>query len=72
MGPKDDDGGWGGDDEVEKHLEEIHKAEVDALVAHTASIMESGGTQELADVIMKEEIARMEAEFASAPKRESS
>ena len=70
VGPKDDDGEWGGDDEVERYLEEIHKAEIDALVAHTATIMENGGIQELADTIMKEEIARMETEFAS-PQRES-
>ena len=61
----------GGDDEVERYLKEIHKAEIDALVAHTAAIIENGGIQELADNIMQEEIARMEAEFASSPQRES-
>ena len=71
VGPKDDDGEWGGDDEVERHLKEIHKAEIDALVAHTAAIMEDGCIQELADTIMKEEIARMEAEFALSSQRES-
>lgn len=69
MGPNDGDGRWKGDDEESRYLKEIHKAETDALVAHTAAIIENGGIQELADTIMKEEIARMEAEFASYPRR---
>lgn len=45
-------------------LEEIYKAELDAVAAHTASIIENGGLQKLADTIMNEELAKMEAEFA--------
>lgn len=46
------------------YLKEIHKAELDALAYHTASMIENGGLQKLADTIMNEEISRMEADFA--------
>ena len=52
-------------------LDEIHKAELDAVAAHTASIIENGGLQNLADTIMNEELAKMEAEFALSCRNET-
>ena len=49
---------------ADMYLKEIHKAELDAVAAHTASIIENGGLQKLADAITNEELSRMKAEFA--------
>ena len=58
---------------LEKQLEqcrkEVHESKYQERKAHMSLIVENNGTQQAADIIMNDELAKMEAEFSSAAKK---
>ncbi len=50
--------------EMEECLKEVHESEYQKCKARAGIMLENNGTQKCADMIMEDEFAKMEAEFA--------